>query len=69
MREGIRCSECTRFDGVHSRTSVVEPMMGPRGSAIRALMRHYKLARGVERVLGEVEISAVNVGICRELRM
>ena len=49
--EGIRCSECTHFDGVHPRTSVVvqgwtevvtsEPMMGPRGSTIRALMRHY----------------------------
>ena len=64
VREGIRCSECTRFNGVHSRTPVVvhgwsevvtsEPMMGPRWSTIRALMHHYELARGVEGVLSEV---------------
>ena len=50
VREGVRCAECTRFHGVHSRTPVVvrggsevkpsEPMMEPRGSTIRPLMHH-----------------------------
>ena len=50
VREGVRCAECTRFHGVHSRTPVVvhgrsevkptEPMMGPSGSTVGPLMHH-----------------------------
>ena len=73
MREGIRCSECTRFKGIHPRTPVVvqsrsevktsEPMMGPCWSAIGALMHHYKLSQGVNRVSRKISVFAVDAGV------
>ena len=40
--------------------------MGPCKSTIRALMHHHELAGGVNGMIGEVEIGAVNASICRE---
>ena len=75
MREGIRCLKCTRFGGVHSRTPVVtqgrtevvtsEPMMGPGWSAIGALMHHYELFRGMNRVSRKINVFAVDAGVGR----
>ena len=71
--EGVRCAECTRFHGAHSRTPVVvqsrseveasEPMMGPCWSAIGALMHHYKLSREVNRVSRKISVFAVDAGM------
>ena len=73
--EGVRCAECTRLHDVHPRTSVVvqsrsevetsEPMMGPCRSAIGALMHHYKLPRGVNRVSRKINVFAVDAGVGR----
>ena len=77
--EGVRCAECTRLHDVHPRTSVVvqsrsevetsEPMMGPCRSAIRALMHHYKLSRGVNGVGRKINVFAVDAGVSRDGRV
>ena len=48
--KSVRCAECARLHGVHSRTPVVvhgrseveptKPMMGPGGSTVGPLMHH-----------------------------
>ena len=71
--KGVRCAECTRLHDVYSRTPVVvqsgseveasEPMMGPCRSAIGALVHHYKLSRGVNRVSRKINVFAVDAGV------
>ena len=79
MGKGVRYAECTRFHGLHSRTPVVvqsrsevetsEPMMGPCRSAIRALMHHYKLSRGVSGGGRKINVFAGDAGVSRDGRV
>ena len=73
VREGVRCAECTRFHGVHSRTPVVvhgrsevkptKPMMGPSESTVGPLMHHDQLAWGVDGMFGKAYIGTMDASI------
>ena len=41
-----------------------EPMMAPCWSSIRALVHHYKSPRGMKGIGSEVQVFAVDAGVC-----
>ena len=71
--KSVRCAECTRFHGVHSRTPVVvhgrseveptQPMMGPGGSTVGPLMHHDELTWRMDWMLSEVYVGTVDAGV------